>query len=235
MKGLLAVFTSVLIFSASAATREGRSALRQEELATMLQHPPSKAPIVTVVFGVTGNRGQKLKGPQTTDPAASSDRHGLPQIALRPGQSAKAERIREFIYPMRFDLPKLRSATGELTPAAPTQFKTQNVGWTIDNLIVIPKGAFYMVHGRFSETTFDGFIENPGDGLRPITSKTGRIFTDNRSRSPTFTTRETPFVVSAWPGRTYRLPLNLKQRGAVLELKCWGVDRRGRRMDRTPQ
>ena len=125
MKGLLTVFTSVLILSASGASREGRSALMEGELATMLQHQPSKAPIVTVNFAVTGNRGQKPKGPQTTDPATSSERRGLPQISLRPGQLAKCDNIREFIYPTRFGLPKLRSPTGSSLQPCPLSSRSR--------------------------------------------------------------------------------------------------------------
>ena len=120
-------------------------------------------------------------------------------------------------------------APGQLTPTTPTQFKTVNVGWTVDDITAIPKGGFYLVYGRFIEISFDGFIDDPG--FQQITGTDGQVLTDNRSESPTFTTRETPFAVCAVPGETYRLPLRLRQPEAILEVSCRGVDRSGQPPD----
>ena len=55
----------------------------------------------------------------------------------------------------------------------------------------------------------------------PIASIDGAeqvVLTDNKSLSPTFSQRETPFTAAALPGKTYRLRLNLKHPDAFLEI-----------------
>jgi hypothetical protein len=233
MRFRVLVLGPLLSLGACTAHRAARPVIAAEEMGALVRQPSSKAEMVTLHFTVTGSRGRKVNGPITTYPVGSSKLFAEPkkvqrlQITLRPNQAGKIQIIREFIYPTRLDLPSIPPAPAHLTPTTPKKFETENVGWTIDDIVVVPQGAFYLVHGRFVETTFDGFIDNPGDGFRPITGAGGSILTDNRAQSPTFTTRQTPFILSALPGKTYALPLNLRRSGAVLKVSCEGVDRSG--------
>jgi len=94
--------------------------------------------------------------------------------------------------------------------------------------MVEPKAAFLVVQGRFVETLFDGFVDGAGEAFSPImapaTAALGRpttvMLTENQVKQPTFTTRETPFVVSALPGKAYRVRLNTKQPGWFLEVRA---------------
>jgi hypothetical protein len=93
---------------------------------------------------------------------------------------------------------------------------------------VEPKAAFLVVQGRFVEILFDGFVDGAGEAFSPIMAPAkaalGRpttvMLTENKVKQPTFTTRETPFVVSALPGKAYRVRLNTKQPGWFLEVKA---------------
>jgi hypothetical protein len=121
-----------------------------------------------------------------------------------------------------------RMAQFPVTPTTPTAFAKKDTGWKIDGLTVEPKAAFLVVRGRFVETLFDGFVDGAGEAFSPIvapaTTTLGRattvMLTENQVKQPTFVTRETPFVVSALPGKAYRVRLNTKQPGWFLEVRA---------------
>lgn len=120
------------------------------------------------------------------------------------------------------------AASYPVMPTTPTAFAQKDTGWTIDSLTVEPKAAFLVVQGRFVETLFDGFVDGAGEAFSPImapaTAALGRpttvMLTRNQVKQPTFVTRETPFVVSALPGKAYRVRLNTKQPGWFLEVQA---------------
>lgn len=115
-----------------------------------------------------------------------------------------------------------------VTPTTPTAFAKKTTGYAIDNIMVEPKAAFLVVQGRFVETLFEGFVDGAGEAFSPImapaTAALGRpttvMLTENQVKQPTFVTRETPFVVSALPGKAYRVRLNTKQPRWFLEVKA---------------
>lgn len=115
-----------------------------------------------------------------------------------------------------------------VTPTTPTAFAKKDTGYKIDSLTVEPKAAFLVVRGRFVETLFDGFVDGAGEAFSPImapaTTALGRSttvrLTENQVKQPTFVTRETPFVVSALPGKAYRVRLNTKRPGWFLEVRA---------------
>ena len=115
-----------------------------------------------------------------------------------------------------------------VTPTTPSQFAKRAIGWKADQVTVQAESAFLTVSGTFHETTFDGYIRNAGEAYSTIVLKDtnafgieeGVVLTENKVLSPTFTTRETPFKVTALPGKTYRVRLNLKHPDAFLEISC---------------
>jgi hypothetical protein len=121
-----------------------------------------------------------------------------------------------------------RMAQFPVTPTTPTAFAKKDTGWKIDGLTVEAKAAFLVVRGRFVETLFDGFVDGAGEAFSPImapaTTTLGRattvMLTENQLKQPTFVTRETPFAVSALPGKAYRVRLNTKQPGWFLEVRA---------------
>lgn len=145
------------------------------------------------------------------------DTLSAPKIVTKPGQRALIEIIREFRYPVAFEIPRAGKGNA-LTPATPTVFETTNTGLSID---VTPNadGAFIVLTGEATQTTFDGFHQNAGEAFRPITSADGTIISPNAVQSPTFTTRRTPFLIAALPGHTYRFPMNADKK-TTIEVTC---------------
>ncbi len=211
-----------------------------KELQTLFDAPASKANKFQVLLRILDSKGTVLP---VTDPLSGFSSPGnrrtfLHTLTLRTGQKGNVESIREFPYPTEFHPPQMAPFTSvapspaggsfPVTPTTPQSFALRNIGLEVSGIIVEPKGAFLMVSGTFRETSFDGFIQNPGEAFSPITTKGtnsfGReetvVLTDNKALAPCFSVRETPFIVAALPGKPYRLRLNLKQPDAFLEITC---------------
>ena len=149
-----------------------------------------------------------------------------------PKQHFKHESLVEFPYPTDFDLPVVSSpkniSSFPVTPTTPTVFATRELGWELDIPTLRTQGAFYVIVGTFRETTFEGFIRNAGEAYSSITAESVTalgnakpvVLTENKSLSPTFSTRETPISAAVLPGKTYRIRLNLRQQNAFLEVTC---------------
>ena len=221
-----------------------------EELKGLLSTDPSQAKRFTVNFRVINLAGHDLTAPSRTlsfpsskDPDFRTFTHS---VTLRREQTGQVQSILEFPHPTKFDPPQWPSADGTrspvapsapvqstggsfpFTPTTPSKFSYGSIGWRADEVTVQPERAYLKVSGTFHETTFDGFIRNAGEAYSTIVTKGTNAFghkeevvlSDNKALSPTFTTRETPFIVAALPGKIYRVRLNLKHPDAFLEISC---------------
>ncbi len=144
-----------------------------------------------------------------------TDLLSAPSVMARPGQRAKIEVIREFIYPTEYDPPELPTSGGTLgggapiivTPANPTAFETRNTGITMevdpqlgaDNLSIDLSMAPEIVE-------FDGFINYGVPIFTPVsTTGTRTQLTENRIVMPIFSTRRVTTQVTVWDGQTVAL------------------------------
>ncbi len=218
-----------------------RETIQPEALERYINSPSVKAKRIKVRCRVVGPNGKPVPVDdglklQFDDSMPTPPRAYSPNLTLAEKQQVKLESIREFLYPSGFEFPEmkylshppLRQSAGSfpVTPTTPTGFNLKNTGWTTDLEWIETRGAFFMLKGTFRELTFDGFIQCPGEPFSPLavpgTTALGRptelILTENQVLQPTFSTRETPFTIAARPGKTYRLPLNLRKPGCVLEI-----------------
>ncbi len=226
--------------STSLAPGFHREVIDLERLERLLHAAPFSGRLMKVRCRVTDGHGRVLPVEHgnlpAPDPSAEKQAFDL-AVRAPKGQPCVLESVREFVYPGSFDFPDVARVRAPLTaaggvgrfpvtPTTPKTFETRETGWSMELRWTENQGPFLVLEGNFRETAFEGFIDCPGEPFSPIvagaTTAMGRpvevVLTENRVRQPTFTTRETPFQVAALPGKTYRLPLNLHQRGAVLEL-----------------
>lgn len=144
-------------------------------------------------------------------------------VVTKPGQVAKIEQIREFIYPTEYDPPELPNQLGfipiggntslivdvtefPVVPAQPTAFETRGLGSIIeveptvaaDNLTVNLN-----ITADFSD--FIGFI-NYGTPIRntqlPLSNGEPLVVTENRILMPVFEAIKETTNVTVWDGQT---------------------------------
>ena len=144
-------------------------------------------------------------------------------VLVRPGQRAKIEQIREFIYPTEYDPPEIPNSFGQfqvgnvifqtdlpatypVTPATPTAFETRNVGKTLEVEPSVSADNRTVTLNLLTDfTDFAGFI-NYGTPIRNsnfvLQDGSPSIITENRILMPVFdVVRETTDVV-VWDGQT---------------------------------
>lgn len=145
-------------------------------------------------------------------------------VTVKPGQRARIEQIREFIYPTEYDPPEIPNDVGRIplgnnvnligestglfpaTPATPTAFETRNLGKVIEVEPTVSednKTVNMNITADFSE--FVGFI-NYGTPIRNITFRLAdgspSIVTQNRILMPVFDATKETTNVSVWDGQT---------------------------------
>lgn len=188
---------------------------------------------VSIKIRVIDQNGNELTVPPVPWPVAQQSAAVFSTtFKVYPKQHFKHESLVEFPFPTEFDLPVVSSpksiSSFPVTPTTPTVFATRELGWELDIPTLRTQGAFYVITGTFRETTFDGFIRNAGEAYSTITAESVTalgnvkpvVLTENKSLSPTFSTRETPISAAVLPGKTYRIRLNLRQQNAFLEVTC---------------
>ena len=140
-------------------------------------------------------------------------------VDLKVGQRASVELIREFRYPTDFELPVAAANSERMTPTTPVEFETRNIGVSIEFTPLL-RGAFVVLKGKALDTTHDGFAQNAGDQFRPIVGKSGALLTPNRSVTPMFTTRETPFFAALRPGQQATLFIGTEKGPRKITVSC---------------
>lgn len=144
------------------------------------------------------------------------------QITARPGQKAKIERIRAFVYPSE-TVPPVIEGNRVTAPTTPKTFATKNLGWEIDGLRMDTQGGFIVVSGTFRETAFAGFRPAAGGLFSPITNDAGQILTENRLETPRFSIRETAFHAALVPGETREVGVALSGGPAFLRITAKAI------------
>lgn len=207
--------------------------ITESALKILTSGQPSRARKFTVNYRVVDAKGQLVAESLMSSASGSGQTVSLSgRLPLRVGQKGKVEVIREFPFPTEFDPPQGAETVKPglkgsfpILPSTPRVFGFRNCGWVISDLNVRPEAAFLMVSGTFRETTFEGFIRNAGEAFSPIVSDDGKVvLTDNKALAPTFSDRETPFIMAALPGKTYRTRLHLRHPDAFLEISCQPVE-----------
>lgn len=145
------------------------------------------------------------------------------RVSVRPGQRAKIEQVREFIYPTEYDPPEIPNSIGifeigntryisdppdifPVTPATPTAFETRSVGKTVEVEPTVGADNHTVgVNVLMDFTDFSGFI-NYGTPIRNgnFTDANGEavIVTDNRILMPVFDSIRETTDVTVWDGQT---------------------------------
>lgn len=175
--------------------------MRIDDLQALNAGKPIRANVIQVSFG-----GWEKGSKDTT-------------MNVRPGQRSLVEVIREFRYPTAFELPQTDARVVGVTPTTPTQFETQNTGVTIEFTPTL-RGPWVVLSGSVQERVFEGFTQNPGEALRPISNRAGQILTPNRVTTPMFTTRETPFFAALRPGQKDAMYVNTKDGPRRMTVVC---------------
>jgi len=152
-----------------------------------------------------------------------SDTLSSSEVLVIPGQRAKIEQVREFIYPTEYDPPEVPNDFGRVqigntifigpppptfpvTPATPTAFETRSVGKTVEvEPTVAADNLTISVNVLLDFTDFTGFI-NYGTPIRNANFRnpdgSASIITDNRILMPVFDAVKETTEVTVWDGQT---------------------------------
>lgn len=143
-------------------------------------------------------------------------------VLVKPGQIAKIEQIREFIYPTEYDPPELPNNIGQVqvggltlsnpttefpvTPATPTAFETRGLGSIIEvEPTVSADNLSINVNVLVDFSDFAGFI-NYGTPIRNSQLLTANgdplVVTENRILMPVFDSVKETTNVTVWDGQT---------------------------------
>jgi len=153
-----------------------------------------------------------------------------PRVTTQSSRSAKIEIIREFIYPSDFSPPTVPTSVGStgggggggggstsvpVTPASPTQWKTEPVGVTLNvtpNVVLETSTIDLELHPEVEE--FEGFINYGSPILAPATpgflnafglftpGTAASVITPNIINQPIFSKRKIDTQVTIWDGAT---------------------------------
>ena len=147
-----------------------------------------------------------------------SDAH----VVVKPGQIAKIEQVREFIYPTEYDPPEIPNSLGVVqqgnviiitdvppafpaTPATPTAFETRKIGKTLElEPTVSSDNKTVSVNVLMDFTEFSGFINYGTPILNSNFNVDGRpsVVTPNEILMPVFDAIKETTNVSVWDGQT---------------------------------
>lgn len=147
-----------------------------------------------------------------------SDAH----VVVKPGQIAKIEQVREFIYPTEYDPPEIPNSLGvvqvgnlilisdvppafPVTPATPTAFETRKIGKRLElEPTVSSDNKTVSVNVLMDFTEFSGFINYGTPILNSNFSVNGQpsVVTPNEILMPVFDAIKETTNVSVWDGQT---------------------------------
>ena len=144
-------------------------------------------------------------------------------VLAKPGQIAKMEQVREFIYPTEYDPPEIPNSFGQVTvgnviivggdptiqpatPANPTAFETRKVGKSIEvEPTVAADNKTISLNILMDFTDFSGFI-NYGTPITnsAVLDSAGRptLITPNEILMPVFDAIKETTNVTVWDGQT---------------------------------
>jgi len=175
-----------------------------------------RAPGVFSVGGVLTNPQFQVVL-RALDQAKGSDLLSDAYVTVKPGQLAKIEVMREFIYPTEYDPPEIPQQLGAdddddddgggggggggiipVTPAQPTAFAVRNVGKVLEvEPTVAADNKTVSVNILMDFTDFVGFI-NYGTPIM----QNGQLITENEILMPVFDAIKETTNVTIWDGQT---------------------------------
>lgn len=143
-------------------------------------------------------------------------------VVVKPGQIAKIEQVREFIYPTEYDPPEIPNSLGVVqqgnvivigeaspnfpaTPATPTAFETRKVGKTLElEPVVSSDNRTVSVNVLMDFTEFSGFINYGTPILNANFRVNGEatVVTPNEILMPVFDAIKETTNISVWDGQT---------------------------------
>lgn len=194
------------------------------------QYTESAAPGIMSFTGIF-NKGTMQVIMRGLSQKKGTDVMTAPSITAKPGEKAKIEVIREFIYPTDYTEPQLPNDVGSnyndssnwggtgntnpasistfpVTPATPTGFQTRPVGVTLDIEPNIGEDDSAVIDFKFIPeiVEFDGFI-NYGSpistaGIDSNGNPTTVVITENRIEMPVFSTRRVDTALNIYDGHT---------------------------------
>lgn len=143
-------------------------------------------------------------------------------VSVVPGQLAKLEQVREFIYPTEYDPPEIPNTFGQVTignviytgpsdpifpatPATPTAFETRNLGKVIEvEPTVSSDNRTINVNVLMDFSEFSGFINYGTPILNSAYQINGApsVVTPNEILMPVFDAIKETTNVSVWDGQT---------------------------------
>lgn len=182
---------------------------------------PARAPGVFSVAGVfTDPQFQTVL--RALNQIKSTDMLCDINVLVKPGQIAKIEQAREFIYPTEYDPPEIPNEIGTFvvggvrfsaptdelpaTPATPTAFETRSLGKVIEvepTVAADNQTVNVNVIADFSE--FAGFINYGSpirNGNRSLANGEPPVVTENEILMPVFDAIKETTNVSVWDGQT---------------------------------
>ncbi len=184
------------------------------------QAASTKAPGIFSIAGVfTDPQFQVVL--RAVDQMKGTDYMDNTYVLAKPGQRARIQRVREFIYPTEYDPPEIPNNIGAnnigeffVTPATPTAFEMRELGTIIEVEPTVSANNLEINVNLLADfTDFDGFINygtpisNPFltllAGLFPnILTQASYNITDNRILMPVFSAVKETTNVTVWDGQT---------------------------------
>lgn len=212
----------------TAGNRSGDGAINRNSIDAILNNPNRTAQATNVAPGILSLTGVFSDGTVQMIMRGLSQKKGTdvmtaPSVMAQPGQTAKIEIIREFIYPTEYEPPELPNEVGTnggftnggggggglfpVTPATPTTFETKNTGVTLE--IEPQTGANdSVIDLRFAPQIieFEGFINYGSPITSPTTDALGNpvqvVITENRIEMPVFSVRRVTTGITIYDGYT---------------------------------
>ena len=207
--------------------RSGTGAISGNSIDSLLNNPLRTASTATPAPGIAAVTGLFSGGQVQMIMRGLAQKKGTdlmtaPSVTAKPGQKAKIQIVREFIYAKAYEPPQLPQQNnngggvlggggggggGFATPATPSEWDTRNTGVTLEIEPQISDNN-YVIDLRFVPeiVEFEGFINYGSPIKAPSTDVFGNpttvVITDNRIEMPVFSTRKVDTSLAIYDGYT---------------------------------
>lgn len=209
--------------------RSGDFAITRDSIDAFLNNPNRTAQGNSVAPGILSLTGLFTDGQVQMIMRGLNQKKGAdimtaPSILAQPGEIARIEIIREFIYPTEYEPPELPAQIGggiggggagagaqpqifPVTPANPTAFETRNTGVTMEVEPTLGDDG-HTINLKFTPeiVEFEGFINYGSPIQSPATDALGNpitvTITENRIEMPVFSTRRVDTRLTIYDGHT---------------------------------
>ncbi|HEY5814465.1 MAG TPA: Amuc_1098 family type IV pilus outer membrane protein [Terrimicrobiaceae bacterium] len=204
----------------TAGNRSGTTAISINAVdALLFANPLGPAPALLSVAGIFTNPQFQVVL-RALNQQKGVDLVSAPRVTTKSGQRATIQIVREFRYPVEYELPQVTQTPGSIytpaTPTTPTSFETKPVGITLEvEPTVGPDGYTIDLILSPRVVEFDGFI-NYGSPINTVVTlvpggvapnifpslSVPFVVTQNVINKPVFSTREVTTEVTVYDGQT---------------------------------